>query len=308
MAEDKAADRIHRLSLGDGAVRAQIVSLGPSWREVVSRHALPAAVLAELGHLTVAGILLATALKFDGKLILQVHGDGPVRLVVVESDAQGSFRATAKLASDETVEEHADFLSLVNRHGNGRFVVTLDPGAASQNRQPYQGIVSLEGSGVAAMLESYLSRSEQVPSRIWLAADGNTASGLLLQKMPDDGGESASADPQAWERLCLLADTLTRNEMLSLAPEQLLHRLFWQEPQRHSDQRICRFACSCTRQKVAAMLRMLGQPEVTDIIAERGNVEVNCDFCNQRYEFDAVDCAQLFASDLDGTGTSTARH
>lgn len=308
MSERSVTDQMIRLSLGSGAVRAQLVSLSSAWREVVSRHELPDAVIQHLGHLCAAGVLLAAALKFEGKLILQIHGDGPLRLVVVESDAGGSFRATAKLSECAVISSDAGLRELVNCAGQGRFVVTLDPGGDKVNRQAYQGIVQLEGDGVAAVLESYMSRSEQVPTRIWLAANREVACGLMLQRLPEDGGVGAPTDPQAWERLCILADTVTSAELLSLTPEQLLRRLFWQETASNIDDRTCRFVCSCTREKVATMLRMLGTDEVMDIVAERGDVEVNCDFCNQRYGFDAVDCAQLFAVGSSTAPVSGARH
>lgn len=308
MSDSDDEDSMQRLLLGEGSVRVEMVSLTRSWREVVSRHSLPAAVLHELGKLTSAGVLLASALKFEGSLVLQIHGDGPVRLVVVESNAQGQFRATAKTAEGSVIAPDADLASMVNQRGEGRFVVTLDPGKQAENRQPYQGIVSLEAESVSAMLESYMARSEQVPTRIWLAANSERACGLLLQKLPDDGGIRTRSDQQAWDRLVMLAATVKESELLTLSPQALLHRLFWQETSRGVDTRHCRFACTCTREKVAAMLQMLGVNEVEDILAERGSVEVNCDFCNQAYLFDAIDCAQLFIAASGGAPATPTQH
>lgn len=301
-------DSIQRLLLGEGSVRVEMVRLTRSWREVVSRHSLPDPVLRELGKLTAAGVLLASALKFEGSLVLQIHGDGPVRLVVVECNSQGQFRATAKTAEGAAIADDAELAALVNQRGEGRFVVTLDPGKQAENRQPYQGIVSLEAESVSAMLESYMARSEQVPTRIWLAANAEQACGLLLQKLPDDGGIRTRSDLQAWDRLVILAATVKEDELLSLSPRALLHRLFWQETSRGVDIRSCRFACTCTRMKVGAMLQMLGATEVEDILAERGAVEVNCDFCNEAYLFDAVDCAQLFVSASGGAPATQTQH
>jgi molecular chaperone Hsp33 len=288
-------DRLQRFLLRGAPVRGEIVSLDAAWLEVVNRHALPASVRDRLGELSAAALLLAASLKFDGTLVLQIHGDGPVALFVVECDAGGTFRATVKLREGCEPPPQAGLNELVNAHGRGRFVVTLDPRTRSPSRQPYQGIVPFEGDDIAAVLERYMARSEQVPTRLWLASDGARAVGLLLQRMPGEGGRAAPGeDPDGWERMQLLADTITRDELLGLPPASVLARLFWQEPIESVDRRPCRFACSCTREKVASMLRLLGRDEVESILAERGDVEVRCEFCNEAYTLDAVDAAFLF--------------
>lgn len=305
-----AADSLNRFLLRDASVRGEIVSIGGAWREVVSRHEFPASVRDCLGELCAAGLLLAASLKFDGTLVLQIHGDGPVALLVVECQADGSFRATAKLREGHECPDDADLATLVNANGQGRFVVTLDPGTASPNRQPYQGIVPFEGDTVSEMLERYMARSEQVPTRLWIAADASRAVGLLLQRLPDEGGTAAGRPPRdgdGWNRLQKLAETVTRDELLGLEPDRVLHRLFWQEALHGFETREPRFACSCSRDKVASMLRMLGRDEVDSIIAERGAVSVHCEFCNTPYEFDAIDSAQLFLSGPQAPG-SEAHH
>jgi molecular chaperone Hsp33 len=294
---DAGPDSLSRFLLRGAPVRGEIVSLDAAWRTVVERHDLPACVRDCLGELSAAALLLAASLKFDGMLVLQIHGDGPVALLVVECDAAGSFRATVKIREGAVVPEGARLTDLVNAQGRGRFVVTLDPRTRSPSRQAYQGIVPFEGDSVAQVLEHYMGRSEQVPTRLWLAADASRATGLLLQRLPEEGGRAAPVDADGWNRLCRLADTLQSPELLALPASQVLHRLFWQEPLHGFDQRACRFACSCNRDKVASMLRMLGEAEVVSIITERGAVEVRCEFCNQAYGFDAVDCAALFTGE-----------
>jgi molecular chaperone Hsp33 len=294
---DAGPDSLSRFLLRGAPVRGEIVSLDAAWRTVVERHDLPACVRDCLGELSAAALLLAASLKFDGMLVLQIHGDGPVALLVVECDAAGSFRATVKIREGAVVPEGARLTDLVNAQGRGRFVVTLDPRTRSPSRQPYQGIVPFEGDSVAQVLEHYMGRSEQVPTRLWLAADASRATGLLLQRLPEEGGRAAPVDADGWNRLCRLADTLQSPELLALPASQVLHRLFWQEPLHGFDQRACRFACGCSRDKVASMLRMLGEAEVVSIITERGAVEVRCEFCNQAYGFDAVDCAALFTGE-----------
>ena len=308
------SDSLRRFLLQGAPVRGEIVSLDDAWLEVVNRHELPDSVRDRLGELSAAALLLAATLKFDGSLVLQIHGDGPVALFVVECDAEGDYRATVKLRDEAPPPaEDASLRELVDAHGRGRFVVTLVPGSDTPGRQPYQGIVPFEGGSVAMVLEHYMARSAQLPTRMWLAADGRRAVGLLLQRLPSTGGNAPVAPPaaetpidddDAWNRMQQLADTITRGELLRLAPEHVIRRLFWQEPLHAFDERGCRFACTCTREKVASMLRMLGEDEVEGIVAERGSVEVRCEFCNLPYTFDRVDCAELFVPVVSGPGPS----
>lgn len=333
-------DCLQRFMLQGAPVRGEFVSLDTAWREIAARHAFPRSVRDRLGELCAAGLLLSATLKFDGALILQIHGDGPVALLVVECEADGSFRATAKLREGQLCPEDADLTTLVNASGRGRFVVTLDPRSSSPNRQPYQGIVPFEGHSVAEVLERYMARSEQLPTRLWLAADDSRATGLLLQRLPEEGGKAftpaadapatlasgsvpASADhvriladpisvanepdTDGWNRMQQLAETLSRDEMLTLSGQSILHRLFWQERLHSFDARSPRFACTCSREKVANMLRMLGRDEIESIVSEKGVVGVRCDFCNTPYDFDAVDGAELFVSEPIAPG-SQVRH
>ena len=295
------SDTLHRFLFEDAGVRGEIVTLDASWLEIVERHTLPASVRDRLGELTAAALLLSASLKFDGSLILQIHGDGPVALLVVECDESGTFRATVKLREGATPPPDATLRELVDAQGRGRFAVTLDPRTRTPTRQPYQGIVPFEGEQVSDVLERYMARSEQVPTRIWLAADGRRAVGLLLQRLPAVGGHSAPVrDADAWPRMQKLAETITPEELLELAPQQVLHRLFWQERLVDFEARSCRFACSCSRERVSAMLKMLGRDEIDSILAERDTVEVNCEYCNTPYAFDSVDCAGLFVDGLHG--------
>lgn len=294
------SDRLQRFVLRNAPVRGELVSLDLSWSEVVIRHALPASVRNQLGELAAAGLLLAATLKFEGKLILQIHGKGPVSLYVVECDAGGRFRATVKLRAETPAPDDATLDQLVNVGGGGRFVVTLDPGTPTG--QAYQGIVPFDGGTIAKALEHYMARSEQLPTRLWLAADEHRATGLLLQRLPDHGGKAGPAtgeaiDDDGWDRMNHLADTISAEELLTLPADEVLRRLFWQETLDAREERACRFECSCNRTKVGAMLKMLGRAEIDEVLAEQSRVTVHCDFCNEAYEFDAVDCAELFATD-----------
>ncbi|NBY17078.1 MAG: Hsp33 family molecular chaperone HslO, partial [Betaproteobacteria bacterium] len=156
-----------------------------------------------------------------------------------------------------------------------------------------QGIVPFEGETVAQVLESYMARSEQIPTRLWLAANATRAGGVLIQRLPTQGGLPVE-DTDGWPRIQHLGDTITAAELCSVTPQEILHRLFWQESKEEGEPRPLHFACRCSRERVGGMLKMLGETEVESILTERENVEVRCDFCNQAYTFDAVDCAQLF--------------
>jgi molecular chaperone Hsp33 len=201
------------------------------------------------------------------------------------------------------VRDGASLTELVNVSGRGRCVITLDPREKLPGQQPYQGIVSLTDAhdgpldSIAQVLEQYMRHSEQLDTKLWLAANERRAVGMLLQKLPGDGGNvprAAETDADTWTRVCHLSATLTSDEMLSAEPETLMRRLFWQENVSRFDPAPTRFSCTCTREKVGAMLQMLGRDETDSILAEQGHVEVHCEFCNQRYEFDTVDVAQLF--------------
>lgn len=301
-------DTLHRFILRDAAVRGEVVSLDGAWRDVVRRHTLPGSVRNHLGELAAASLLLAATLKFDGSLIMQIHGDGPVALYVVDVDTEGSFRATVKVRENAYCPPEADLRTLVDAHGGGRFVVTLDPRQREPGTAPYQGIVPFEGDGVADALERYMQRSEQVPTRLWLAADAERATGLLLQRLPVEGGRSAPVDPDGWDRMQTLADTLDSGELLGLTSQQLLHRLFWQEKLEALGGNEWRFQCSCSREKVGGMLRTLGRAEVESILAERGAIEVHCEYCNAGYAFDQVDAALLFTEEASAAPGSAAHH
>jgi molecular chaperone Hsp33 len=251
-----------------------------------------------------AAALLSANLKFNGAIIMQIHGDGPVRLLVVECDSGLRMRATAKLAPDAVIDDNASLTELLNVHGHGRFVITLDPQEKMPGQQPYQGIVPLDGDSVAQVIENYMLRSEQLDTRLWLAADNNVARGLLLQKLPQEGGIGApdADDLDAWNRTVMLASTLKNEELLETDISTLMRRLFWEETIRVFDPQQPVFHCRCSREKVGNMLKMLGREEVDSALADLGKLGINCDFCGQHYEFDSVDCAQLFATETASEG------
>lgn len=311
-------DTLQRFIFENAAVRGELVEISNAWQEIQARHNYPPAVRAVLGEMVAAAALLSANLKFNGSIVMQIHGDGAVRLLVVECDAALRVRATAKLAPDVAVPEQATISQLFNAHGKGRFVITLDPQDKVPGQQPYQGIVPLVGEDMATVIENYMLRSEQMDTKLWLAADDKVARGLLLQKLPRNSnveGQVRQAteeeDLETWNRAVSLASTLKRDEMLVTDIATLMRRLFWEETLRVFDPAHPEFHCSCTREKVGDMLKMLGQAEVDDALADLGSLSINCDFCGKHYAFDKVDCARLFAggSTVDATApASGTRH
>ena len=292
-------DTLQRFIFENAAVRGELVEISETWKQIQARKEYPAPVRALLGELLAAAALLTANLKFKGMMILQMHGDGPVKLLVIECDSDLRLRATAKLKPDAAIPEGAGMKELVNIHGQGRFVITLDPADKLPGQQPYQGIVPLDGDSVATAIENYMQRSEQLDTKLWLAADENVARGLLLQKLPREGGTGTQVadDLEAWNHTVTLASTVRNEELLSTDINTMLRRLFWEETIRVFEPNHPSFHCSCSREKVGNMLRMLGKPEIDAALADLGELSINCDFCGQHYSFDKVDCAQLVATD-----------
>jgi molecular chaperone Hsp33 len=287
-------DSLTRFLFENAAIRGEIVHLDATWQSVLNKHDYPPMLKRAMGELMAAAALLAATLKLQGALVLQIQGTGPVSLLVVECTGDLAMRATAKWNGDLTQASLADMIA------DGRFVITLDP---KDGKQAYQGIVPLEGSSVADILQNYMIRSEQLETRLVLASDDRQAAGMLLQKLP----QRVDEDADAWGRSDQLAATLGAQELLELPATEILHRLFHQEDIRLFDPTPVSFHCSCSRARVATMLRMLGADEIHGVIAERGEMEVHCEFCNQRYAFDRIDVEQLFASGTSAPG-GDSRH
>ena len=300
-------DQLKKYLLEDRSVRVQAVRLTDTWKAVQANHDYPPAITHLLGELVAASTLLAANIKFDGSLVLQIQGDGPIALLVVECRSDLSLRATVKVREGHEVPADGDMQSLLNPGGNGRFIVVLDPQHKVPGQQAYQGIVPLEGETVAEALQHYMKASEQLDTRLWLGADADHAAGMLIQRLPHHGGSdtttlSEQAATETWDRATALATTLKRDELLTTEIDTLVHRLFWEATLVAFDPLPVRWHCPCTRERVANMLRSLGQVEVDDILAERGQVDVACDFCGKPYVFDAVDCAALFTGSQQANG------
>jgi molecular chaperone Hsp33 len=277
-------DNLTRFVMERAAVRGAVVSLDAAYREILACHAYPAGLQRLLGETLASVCLLANSLKFQGSLILQLHSAGTLRLLVVECDSSLSLRATAQW--EGPVTDDALLADLVGDPHASRMVLTLDP---KDGGPLYQGVVALEGTSIAALLEHYLAKSEQIESRLWLRAADGRACGLLLQRMPG----AAEADAATWRRAAAAVEAAPAAFGAADA-HALLAALFPDDDVRAFRARNPRFGCSCSRQRVAGALRLLGSGEVESILAERGGVGVDCEFCNRRYEFDAAEARALF--------------
>jgi molecular chaperone Hsp33 len=295
-------DSLHRFLFEQYPIRGHLVHLDASWRALTEHREYPDAVRTVLGEAAVASLLLAATIKFDGVLSLQLQGDGPVRLLLAQCTSglgvRGLARYREQAAADGTFSQAAGITDLV---GAGNLTVTVE---TDDSAQRYQGVVPITGTRLAESLQIYFENSEQLPTRLWLYADEHGASGMLLQRLPGEGGATVAADPQvvddAWRRVQLIGETLTPEELRTLTDAEILHRLFNEDDVRLYEPAPVFFRCRCSRERVSGVLQGLGEAEARSILAEQGKIEVRCDFCNRAYAFDAVDVAQLFNAGVPG--------
>ena len=292
-------DALQRFLFENFPIRGELVHLDASWQEVLGRHEYPEAVRNLLGEMLSAAVLLSSTLKFEGSLIIQLQGKGPVTLAVAECNSQKQMRGLAHWEGDVT---DRSFQQMV---GEGTLVITIDP----VDGERYQGIVDCHQDSFVSAVEDYMSRSQQIETRIWLAATPETTSGMLLQQMPGEvseyGIDDDSEDNEAWNRISHLASTIHDDELLDLTFEEIIHRLFHEEDVRVFEKQMVSFHCSCTHERVRGMLRMIGQDEVRAILEEQGQIGVRCQFCNHYYEFDAVDAEVIFIDDASSISSKT---
>ena len=286
------SDSLQRFVFEHARVRGELVRLHESWREVQRRRDYPEPLRSLLGELTAASVLLAATVKFEGgTLVLQVQAGRPVSLLVVECQADLSLRAMARWEGELPLP--AGVPALHDLAAGGRCAITIDPGP---KLAAYQGVVPLEGHTTAQVLERYMARSEQLETLFALAANGERAAGLLLQRLPAAGGRPApDADPDLWNRVGQLVATLTREELVELPERVILRRLFHDEELRLFESVPVRFACRCSRERVAGVLRMLGREEVEQALAERAALDVSCEFCGKAYALTRAEAERAIA-------------
>lgn len=314
---------LHKFLFDGLPVRGMLVRLTDAWTELLDRRAgnadtgaYPAPVRSLLGEMAAAAVLMQSNIKFNGALVLQVFGDGPVKLAVAEVQSDLGLRATATVKAP--VDDAVRLSQMLNVAGGGRCAITLDPKDRLPGQQPYQGVVPLEDAQgrklerLSDVLQHYMLQSEQLDTVLVLAADDKVAAGLLIQRMPLKGegnlggalshreNEDQIGRNEDYNRIAHLASSLTQEELLALDADTILHRLFWEEkllrfePLEGADGP--RFTCRCSRERVGRMLQNLGAAEAEDILAERGSIDVACEFCGKHYPFDAVDAARLFTA------------
>lgn len=284
-------DQSRRFLFEDADIRGESVHLDTAYRDILALHEYAPGVGRLLGEFLAATVLLSNNLKFDGKLILQARSGGQVPLLMAECDHKLRVRAIARGAEEATADNNAQLLE------GGTLVITIDP----DNGQRYQGIVPLEAGSVARSLDAYFEQSEQLGTRLWLAADGESAAGLLLQQLPPQLSQDGDRREAQWEHACVMAASSTDEELLGLGAEQLLGRLYAQDPVRLFEASEVGFACSCSRERTLNALSTIDPAEIRDILEEMGAVTMDCEFCQARYEFAPQDLSGLLGTDESKT-------
>jgi len=280
----KNADTLQRFLFENNNIRGTFIHLKSSYQAACDRYQYPEVVAQQLGQALAASTLLGSTIKFSGSLILQIHSGGPLNMLIAQCDEERNIRGLARWQSNINGGSLSDIF------GQGRVTITINN---DNNNERYQGIVGLEGATLSAAIERYFSQSEQLNTRLWLSANHQQAVGLLLQQLPGE-----TMDEDYWQHIETLGETITREELLQLSSEEILHRLFHEEDIRLFAPEPVSFRCSCSRNKIVAVLRSLGLTESRVIIEEQGVIEIGCEFCNQMYHFDRVDTEAIFASHI----------
>jgi molecular chaperone Hsp33 len=288
----KQQDKLNRFLFDKANIRGEIVSLNQVWQTMLSNHSYPEVIRQHLGEVMAASVLLTATMKFEGSLTIQASGDGALNLMVVECRNDFGVRGVAKY--HEPFPQETDLKTLL---GTGTLVITIEQ---TRTNERYQGVVALEGNSVAEFLEGYLERSEQLETRIFLAADEHAVGGLLLQQLPGQQEE----DDEDWERITQLGQTIKPDELLGLEAREIIHRLYHEEDVRLFDAQSVHFECSCSREKVTNMLRSISHEEAASIVKEQGNISVDCEFCGKSYDFDAIDIAEIYSTNAQPSSSN----
>ena len=284
-------DRSQRFLFEHADIRGESALLDSAYGELLAIHQYADGVSRLLGEFLAAATLLSSNLKFEGKLVLQVRSEGQIPLLMVECDNALRVRGIVR-GAEHAISEDFDVLL-----HNGQLAITIDP----TNGQRYQGIVPLEQGSLAHSLNSYFKQSEQLNTRIWLAADGQRASGLLLQQLPAQISPDEAQRQQQWERVCALATTVKDAELLALDSADLLYRLFHEDPLRLFEPSTIRFQCSCSRERTRNALSALHPREILELLEDLGIITMECEFCNKEYRFERNDLADI----VEDHGTKT---
>jgi molecular chaperone Hsp33 len=306
-------DEVRRFIVENRPVRGHWVRLEGAWRELRAHHDYPRPVRELLGQAVAASVLLAATLKFRGQLTLQLQGNGAVSLLVAQCTHDYRLRAVARfdaaaisaLSADHEADKPTGevFHRLVG--SDGRFAVTIE---ADERNMRYQGIVPLSGESLAGSLEAYFARSEQLPTRVLLAADGERGAGVLVQKLPEDAAGDESQMREVWEQAERGIERLSPEDLLQCPVEELLGRGFAAQDMRLFRGAPVQFECRCSHGRVTSLLRALGPDEVRDVLREQGSVTVTCEFCHRPYRFGEGDVQALFEDGPDPGGNPSTIH
>ncbi len=291
----KEQDCLRRFLFEELGVRGEWVRLEKSWQESKHHQHLTPEVQEQLGQALAASVLLSATIKFDGSLILQAQGSGSLKALVAQSTHDRKIRGLARSDGGVTVSKG----TLSEMMGDGRLVITIEP----KQGEPYQGIVALTGSQLADTIGSYFLQSEQLSTQVWLFANATHAAGLFLQELPAQKNYQID-----WERIATLANTVTKDEMLTLDSEEMLYRLFNEEKVRLFDAESVTFECGCSQQKIETTLRALGKKELDTLLQEREHIEVDCEFCSKQYTFDQIDVDRLLSDEQSIDNNTVTRH
>ncbi|MDE1312880.1 Hsp33 family molecular chaperone HslO [Vibrio aestuarianus] len=284
---------LNRYLFKDLSVRGELVQLDKVYQEIISSKEYPAPVQKLLGELMVATTLLTATLKFEGSITMQLQGNGPVSLAVINGDNEQKVRGVARWEGD--IADDADLHTLMDK---GHLVITIEP----KQGERYQGVVGLEGANLVEVLEGYFIRSEQLKTRLWIRIgehEGKAhAAGMLLQTMPDGTGT-----PDDFEHLEQLTNTVKNEELFTLPANDLLYRLYNQEKVQLFDPQPVEFHCGCSRERSGAAIITIGQDEINDILATEGSVSLHCDYCGTNYSFDQAEITELYRQATQNSGT-----
>jgi molecular chaperone Hsp33 len=295
-------DLLHRFLFDDCDIRGEIVTLGSSYREVLSHNQHVPAIRRLLGEFLAAAGLLSSTLKFDGRIILQARGDGPISTIMAECNHHNSLRGIVRVNDEiELTDELAHQGSMQQLLGNGVLVISIEPQRTENfegKLERYQGIVPMDAENLAGCLEHYFQQSEQLATRLWFAANDNYATGFLIQALPQQLNTNPEDNRDKWETIITLAETITRDELLELDHPTVLYRLFNEQPVRMFEPKSLHFACSCSKERCASALLTIGQGEVEELLIERGSINIDCQFCNQHYHFAADEVRMLLGGNV----------
>ena len=275
------ADRITPFVFDSLPVRGALISLSRAWRRMLRDHDYGLVVQETLGHAAAATGLIANSLKFDGAITLQIQGSGGLRMLVMQCTSELELRGMASADEATPADSFGDLVQ------DAHCAITVDSGD-----RPYQGIVEMERSSLADSLENYFARSVQVPSHVALVSNESLSGGILLQQMPGQHG----LDEDDWHRLGYMAATLHTGDLESADGMSLVGKLFAEDDVRVFEPRPVAFRCRCTRRRTEEILRMLGEAEAREVLAERRQVVVTCEYCGRRREFDPIDISRVFSA------------